>query len=187
MHLGKFDRKNTYCIFARNDAHIPKLPMNFHLVRVSYRWYGFSEQITWPLLLRKYKLDLMHFTHFNVPLLYRQPFVVTIHDLILLHSRGTHLSTLNPAFFAAKYAVYKVVLSSAVRRASKIITISQYSRKDIERYYPAIRDKITVIYNGITSGEGITDDVARSFTFPQKFALSRVGARPSRLRSRAHW
>ncbi|MEK7584306.1 MAG: glycosyltransferase family 1 protein, partial [Patescibacteria group bacterium] len=171
MHLAKLDRENTYFIFIRTDAKISELADNFHPVRVPYRWYGFSEQTAWPFFLRRFNLDLMHFTHFNVPLLYRRPFVVTIHDLILLQSQGTHLSTRNPAYFFVKFVAYKAALSSALKRARKIITVSKYSRNDIVRHYPHTSGKVTVIYNGITSCAGTNDVNYRDLRLPKKYAL----------------
>ena len=171
VNLSELDHRNTYFIFVRRDAQIPKLPENFQLVRVPYRWYGFSEQMAWPFFLTRFHLDLMHFTHFNVPLLYRRPFVVTIHDLILLHSRGTHLSTLSPVYFFLKYAAYKIVLASALKRAKGIVTISQYTKDAILKRYPRAAKKITVIYNGVTACTEATGRKALKLELPDSYAL----------------
>src|SRR3989339_603608 len=66
------DAENDYCVFlaARNFAEYqPKNP-RFRKVRADFKVYGIFEQLLYPFLLYKYNFDLMHFPHFNVPLLY---------------------------------------------------------------------------------------------------------------------
>jgi glycosyltransferase involved in cell wall biosynthesis len=89
----------------------------------------------------------MHFPHFNVPLLYRRPFVVTIHDLILLQHPTTRATKLSPLMYKLKFRAYRWVISSALRRASGILTVSKTSRKEIRKYFPfAERKQIVVTY-----------------------------------------
>ena len=45
-------------------------------------WYTVAEQARMPAILRAARLDLVHFPNFNVPIAYRGPYVVTVHDLI---------------------------------------------------------------------------------------------------------
>src|SRR5258708_3370943 len=85
-HLEKIDNGNDYVIFLRASnfkSYVPKNP-RFTKVLAEFPWYTWSEQVRYPKLLNSHMLDLMHFPHFNVPFFYRKPFVVTVHDLILL-------------------------------------------------------------------------------------------------------
>ncbi|MFC1639085.1 glycosyltransferase, partial [Patescibacteria group bacterium] len=96
--LERLDRDNEYVVFLRRenyDEYEPQAP-NFSKRLAEIPWYGWREQLLLPGLLKRERLDLMHFTHFNVPLLYRRPFVVTVHDLILLQHPTTRASTLGP-------------------------------------------------------------------------------------------
>src|SRR5574343_128214 len=95
-NLEKVDEVNEYFVFLKKEnfnEYTPQKP-NFKKVLANYPWYSFSEQIRFPWLLRKYDLDIAHFPHFNVPLLYSGKFVVTIHDLILVHFPTVRSSTL---------------------------------------------------------------------------------------------
>src|SRR5665647_2459116 len=59
-----------FFVFLRKenfDEYIPK-HKNIYKVLADFRWYTFHEQISMPLLLQKYDLDLVHFPHFNVPI-----------------------------------------------------------------------------------------------------------------------
>ena len=99
-----------------------------------------------PRILGKYNLDLVHFPHFNVPLLYRGKFIITIHDLILIHFPTIRGTTLNPLFYWIKFLAYKIVIGSAVKRAKKIIAVSKFTKKDILKNYKIPKEKIKVTY-----------------------------------------
>jgi len=147
-NLELADKANEYFIFLRKenfDEFRPK-NKNFHKVLADYQWYTFSEQINMPKLLNKYKLDLVHFPHFNVPIFYRKKFIITIHDLILVRFPTIRGTTLNPLFYWLKFLAYKIVINSAVKRAKKIIAVSQFTKDDILKHYKIPEEKITVTY-----------------------------------------
>ena len=140
-----------YYIFLRQkdwSLFQPKSP-NFYKVLADYRWYSWSEQLLFPFLLRKYKLDLVHFPHFNVPLFYRQRFLVTIHDLILFHFPTYQNSRLSKLFYYLKLAAYHLIIRSTVRRAAKIIAISNFTAMDLLESFNLPAAKVKVIYNGV--------------------------------------
>lgn len=134
---------HTYIVFLRRENFDEYQPTNerFTKVLADYAWYGWREQLLFPILLRRHQLDLIHFPHFNVPLLVRAPFVVTIHDLILLHFPTVKASELPPFLYWLKYLAYRTVIATAIRRARAIITVSHFTKKDIESSYPAARGK----------------------------------------------
>ena len=71
--LEKIDDKNEYLIFVTLQGGELYQPQNarFKKIIVNIRWYSWQEQIWWPLILNKQKIDLMHFLHWNVPCLYK--------------------------------------------------------------------------------------------------------------------
>lgn len=141
--------KHDYFIFLRKDnfdSYEPKNP-NFKKILADYPWYTFSEQFKFPRLLREYKLDLVHFPHFNVPLFYFGKFVVTIHDLILIHFPTVRSSTLSPFLYWAKFFVYKIVIKAAIYRSNRIIAVSEFTKTDILDNYKSVpQEKIRVTY-----------------------------------------
>lgn len=147
--LEKIDSKNQYFIFLKSenfDEYQPKNP-NFQKVLADFRWYTLAEQIKMPFLLRKYKLDLVHFPHFNVPILYFGKFIVTIHDLILLRFPTIRSSTLSPLLYWIKFLAYRIVISRAIHRSYKIIGVSNFTKNDILKKYSNIdKEKISVTY-----------------------------------------
>lgn len=171
-NLERVDDKNTYFVFLRKNNFNEFSPQkeNFKKVLADFKWYGFSEQFFYPFLLRKYKLDIVHFPHFNVPILYRKKIIITIHDLILLHFPTLRGTTLNPFFYWIKFFAYKIVINSAIRRAKKVITVSNFTKRDILKNYNIPEGKIVVTYESCDDfcrfspeGEGdILDDYGLS-------------------------
>ena len=161
---------NRYFIFLRQenfDEYQPK-NQNFQKVLADYRWYSFSEQLNMPRILNKCNLDLVHFPHFNVPLLYRKKFIITIHDLILLHFPTTKNTTLNPIFYWLKFLAYKIVIQSAIRRSKKIIAVSNFTKNDILKHYAVPPEKITITYEA-------TDANGKNGALPQDKILEKYG------------
>ncbi|MBU1166852.1 glycosyltransferase family 4 protein [Patescibacteria group bacterium] len=151
--LEKIDQRNEYFIFLRKENFEAFKPQgkNFNKVLADYRWYTLKEQIMMPKLLKKYRLDLVHFPHFNVPVFYFGSFVVTIHDLIITHFPTKKATTLGPLLYKIKQWGYKVVISWAVRRAKKIITVSEFSKNELLEYFGLKPDKVVVTYEAGTA------------------------------------
>lgn len=146
--IQKDDMSDEYFVFLREHSFKEYEPKNknFHKVLADYPWYSFSEQVNMPKLLNKYNLDLVHFPHFNVPLFYKRPFIITIHDLILLHFPTVRSSTLSPIFYWIKFLAYKIVIGSAIKRSKNIITVSEFTKKDIIKNYKRAKEKTIVTY-----------------------------------------
>ena len=76
-NLAKIDSKNNYVILLRKEAFDKvNLPDNFIKVLADFKHYSFEEQFKLPFLILKYKPDIVHFPHFNVPLFYFGKFIV---------------------------------------------------------------------------------------------------------------
>jgi len=157
-NLEEIDDKNQYVVFLRKenwDEYVPE-NRNFQKVLADYRWYTLKEQIYMPKLIKSRRIDVMHFPHFNIPILYRGSFVATIHDLILIKYPTKKATTLDPIMYKFKYWGYKRVINSAVKRAKKIITVSNYTKNELIDYFKIDKDKVSVTYeacNGVESGQ----------------------------------
>ncbi len=152
-HLETVDQKNDYVIFLRQENFSEYLPENprFTKVVAQYNWYGFAEQFFFVWMLYRHSFDLVHFPHFNVPLFYRRRFVVTIHDLILVHYPTLRNTTRFSFIYWLKFLVYRIVIASAIKRAKHVITVSHFTEADILTEYPVAKGKITVTYEAADS------------------------------------
>jgi glycosyltransferase involved in cell wall biosynthesis len=109
----------------------------------SASYYSFREQIELPGILRRYKIDLFHSPHFLLPLIRPCPAVVTIHDVIYLACSEDLSSRLGRLY-------YRLMMSAAVRQAERVITVSEFSKRDIVRYLGADPARIEVIHSGFS-------------------------------------
>jgi glycosyltransferase involved in cell wall biosynthesis len=144
-HLLKLDRKNEYVIFL-NEPEFEKFNpagKNAEKILVNAAHYSLPEQWHFCRLLWKAKLDLMHFTHFNAPVLYRRPSIVTIHDLTLSLYPGKKM-----ARFWHRFA-YHITIHSIVSRAKRIIAVSEHTKRDVIRLLRVNPEKIAVIHEGV--------------------------------------
>lgn len=147
-HLATSSSEHEYVVFLQQEAydkweiHNPKITP----VLAPYHWYSIKEQLFMPWKIWRSRVDLMHFPHFNVPLLYWGRFVVTIHDIIIILFPTERATTLGPLLYTFKHWAGQMVMRHAVKRSSHIITVSEYSKKDIVGYYHVAPEKITVTY-----------------------------------------
>lgn len=101
--------------------------------------YSIKEQLSFPYKkLRQAKIDVLHVPHLNIPIFYRGKLVVTIHDL-------THLKY--PQFLPSKlhYFYFKFMIGLACKKASKILTVSENTKKDLIEFFGVNPNKISVI------------------------------------------
>jgi len=154
--IGRYNFEITKRIFARfpetqfvifmNNPEYSKFqfPANVHKVLVNASIYSFAEQTRFLRILNREECDIVHFTHFNVPLFYKRPFITTIHDTTISFYPGKKMNS-----FFRKFA-YKKVLKNAISKAQRIISVSQNTKKDILKLFPKTDpEKIIVIHNGV--------------------------------------
>ena len=157
QQLRSLDTENHYVIFLRPEAAKFFLPSErMHVVVADIPWYSWAEQWRLPKMLKAQRLDLVHFPHFNVPLLYFGKFVVTIHDITPKFFPGSRVRRSPIRKFA-----YAVVMHNALRRALRIITISEHTKRLLLRYYRISAKRISVIPLGVSADFRPTSDAGR--------------------------
>lgn len=148
--LEELDTTHEFFVFLRHenfDEYQPK-SARFQKVLADYHWYGLAEQLCFPWLLMKYRLTLVHFPHFNVPVLYPGRFVVTIHDLILLRYPTVRNTTRLALGYWLKFVLYRLVIRLACFRARSVITVSRFTESDLLREFPFLLGKTRVTLEG---------------------------------------
>jgi glycosyltransferase involved in cell wall biosynthesis len=157
-HLQKIDQNNQYILFLRqaNFTECEIINPNFKKVLADIPWYSLKEQTSLTKIIAKEKVDLMHFPHWNVPLIYRGKFVLTIHDLIMYHFPRTEASTHGPVVYWFKDRLHRLILSSAAKRATAVIATSEFTKNDITKELKINPKKITVTYQAPFSKNAAT-------------------------------
>lgn len=153
-HLQEIDHTNEYVIFLKreNFHEFVVTRGNFSKKMVDVPWYSVAEQIVMPREIAQSRVDFMHYPHWNVPIFSRVPFIVTIHDLILLEDPSSARATTHgPLVHAAKTIGYRAVLERAVHGSRHIITVSEASRRSILQHFKIRPAKVTVVHNGVNT------------------------------------
>lgn len=150
--LGRIDGTNTYVVYLPAKAFDSlTLPNRRWTKRISHvPWHSFREQFIMPMTFLNDHLDLLHVPYFNVPIFYPGKFIVTIHDLTILHFDTGKASTLPWIFYKVRRLGYFIALWVGLARASKIIAVSQTTKQEIIDHFHIDPHKITVTYEGVT-------------------------------------
>lgn len=177
VHLNRIDKKNDYVIY------LPPLtgsdPASLGLPRTSKNWkYVFVKKRVGPwtitglgleLLKAKSSIDIFFSPTHYLPFFVPGKSVVSILDVSYLHF---------PQLFKKK-DLYQLKFwgKYSIKKAKKIITISESSKSDIIKEYNVVPDKIVVIYPGIRQESRImnhelsTKDLAAKFGINRKYIL----------------
>lgn len=132
-----FDRRfSKDFLFEKNVTALVLSPPTRH----PFLWYLWFE-IRLPFLLKKLKPDVFLSPDGYIPLHSSIPSVNVIHDINFLH-RPTDLP-----YFSRKY--YNHFFPLFARKANSLVTVSDFSRKDIAKNYRLKEEKIDLVYNGI--------------------------------------
>lgn len=96
--------------------------------------------LSWPRAVRRDGLDLLLTQYFSPPRDARRQ-VVVVHDVLF----ETH-----PAHFPARTRWRnRVLVRWSARRAGSVVTVSEYSRREIARAYGRPVERIALVHNGV--------------------------------------
>ncbi|MBA3889045.1 MAG: glycosyltransferase family 4 protein [Gemmatimonadaceae bacterium] len=101
--------------------------------------YSLREQAALRLHL---DADLVWSPHWNIPLLYRGPLVVTVHDV-------AHLALRDVVRGPLKRGYARVMFTAVGRRANAIICDSDFTRRELRRHVPRVRAEPVVVPLGV--------------------------------------
>lgn len=148
LHLEQLDTTNEYVLFMRRENWNEYEPQSsrFQKILADIPWYTWKEQREMPKYIAAQDVDLMHFPHWNVPLGYKKPFVVTIHDLTMYHYPRPDATTLGPVKYWMKDRVHRHVVAHAVKCAKAIVTTSEFTKHDVHETLNVPKEKMTVTY-----------------------------------------
>jgi glycosyltransferase involved in cell wall biosynthesis len=169
-NILKMDRENEYVIFLckENFDEVVSDHPRFKKVLADVRWYTLAEQLMMPFFIWREHLDLIHFPHFNVPVLCPTKFVVTIHDLILTKFPTNRATTLGPVLYLIKNLGYRFGISRAIHRAKKVFAISGFTKDDIVKQFKVKPEKLVVTYEGVANLSGGNDSLFAAKLNPEE-------------------
>lgn len=151
-HLLRLDDENRYTLFfdaraskafmaetlgSSRNAKAVVLPLSRHK-----RWlpYAYAHHLV-AGAIAKAGADVFHAPTGSLPLGYKGKSVITVHDLAIY---------LKPEWFpGGQFFSRRLVVPSGLRRAARIIAVSQSTKRDLQRLFAVPEGKIRVIYEGV--------------------------------------
>jgi glycosyltransferase involved in cell wall biosynthesis len=177
--LARLDRQTEFVLLCRPED-VPALSSlggNLRPVAETSNNYSIIEQIRIPLALKREGVTLFHAPHYVLPPLVPCRSVVTIHDCIHLM-----FPQYLPNRLALGYARASIV--AAARRATRVLTVSESSKRDILRFVDIKPEKIDVIYNAyderftVEPREEDVDRVRERYQLHDQFVLYAGNVKP---------
>ena len=171
-NILKEDKENHYSVFFRDKFpfHIEKYQRKHTFLVSPLKNQVLCEQIWLPYAAIKERVDIMLFPGFPPGMLTFKPFLMTIFDSTLWKF---------PEFLSWKARIYlKPLTLIALRRATRIITISETSKNDIGLYIGKNSSKL--INNGIAispdfkiiKNQELLEKTRRKYCLPKHLILS---------------
>ncbi|MFZ4520401.1 MAG: glycosyltransferase family 4 protein [Bacteroidales bacterium] len=173
--LQESDLENEYVIFVKpdKDDSVLKETDNFKIARLEGGMYPAWEQFALPEAAKKAGCQVLHCTGNTAPLHCKIPLIVTLHDIIYLES--SYLKILSGSGtpyqkFGNNYR--KLIVPRLVKKAAKIITVSQSEKKRIASFFDLHDEKkLSFVYNGVSGHfKPVTDPVELQAT-KEKYRL----------------
>lgn len=152
------EKKIEAIILAPKNIIFENLYKNIKIKKVGYLKGILWEQLELPFYAIKEKGVLINLGSV-APII--NTGIVDIHDISF---------RVNPQFFSKKFSwYYRVLIWILVRTSKKILTVSEFSKQEIMKYYKVPKEKIEVIYNSWEHILRINED----FSILQKFNLEK--------------
>ena len=156
-----FAQKNEDDICLSSDK-------NFHIIQTNNMSYPLWEQWKLPSLVKKYDIDVLHCTSNTAPVFPGTKSITTIHDIIYLESFNFRDGTWYQRF---GNLYRKFIVPIVAKKSEKIITVSNFEKGRIDKYFGFDSDKTVVIYNACSDyflDDSISnnDEVAQSLEKP---------------------
>ena len=152
--LLDIDRENEYYLYFPRNL-MTEAESGFQQDNVQYKIISPSKRsirlsISFPVKLAMHRVDLF-LCQYMGPLFARCPYIVTIHDII--HERY-------PEFYPKNLRVLmKLFYPLSARRAARILTGSEYSKREIRDIFKIPEERIKVIPYGVSDDFRLVDDI----------------------------
>jgi glycosyltransferase involved in cell wall biosynthesis len=143
--LARLDRDSQYFLIGSpaKVAECGTLPPSFHAVELAGRDDTLKGNLEFRAIVKRLGCDVVHIPHlFWMPRGLSCPYVLTVHDL-LEHMYGSrHASSL-------RRGLHFYLTRRVLRRAARVIAVSQFTRNEIEKLLAIPDARIEVVYNAI--------------------------------------
>ncbi|MEQ1796430.1 MAG: glycosyltransferase family 1 protein [Lacibacter sp.] len=175
-NLQQIDTKNEYFIFVNpdDDRSCFQPTANFNLIEVKKSSYPMWEQYYLSKAAKKLKLDLLHCTSNTAPVKCPVPLMITLHDIIYLEGKS-HIAA--GTWYQRLGNIYRIWnVPKVFKHSKKVITVSEFERQNILKYFHCTNDKVDTVYNGVSEHfkpqeASVINSVKKQFNLPDNYLL----------------
>lgn len=159
--LQQMDTKNEYFVFvAPGEDHCLEDTKNVHIIEIGGNFYPIWEQITLPNAAKELNVDILHCTSNTAPIFCNIPLILTLHDIIFLEPRDKS----NKSLYQNMGWLYRrLVVPRILNKCKKIITVSDFEKKNIISKLSIPEEKMVMIYNGYNDWFKPVQDLERIY------------------------
>lgn len=143
--LGRIDAVNEYFLVgaASRFDQLGELPENFHFLPLQNTETTFANYLEMHKVINAHEVDLIHVPHtFWRPLITRAPYVITVHDLLDYMYRARTNNGM-------RRMMHSYFTRQVMHNAARIIAVSNFTKRDVGRFFNIEPEKIDVIYNAL--------------------------------------
>lgn len=151
-NLSILDKKNEYVLYVLDDYFDyakEHLKTNFRIKRVPFKGDGLLnviyrstfERFYWTKEEKREKWDIFHSPFFHSPIPKKAKLLLTVHDMRFFRYPETYTFL--------RYQFLKHAVKRSIKKADRIISISQFTKDEIQEAYGILPNKITVVHEAI--------------------------------------
>lgn len=170
-NLMEIDAENEYIVLLRSDYGGTFAESgNFCFVRLSYHPISVRSTLALPRLLRRMGVDLFHLHNPVGPLSLPEKTIVTIYDLQAFLDPG-FTAHRGPVIGRLYGAYWRAAFRNSVRRADRLVSISEYTREALRENLGVPPGRVEVIHVGGNDGFGEAADTATVEAVKSRYGL----------------
>jgi glycosyltransferase involved in cell wall biosynthesis len=143
--LARLDHESEYFLIGSpaKVAECGTLPPNFEAIDLAGRDDTLKGNLEFRAIVKRLECDVVHVPHlFWLPRGLKCPYVLTVHDL-LEHMYGSRNAS------SVRRSLHFHMTRRVLRRAARVIAVSQFTKNEIEKLLAIPDDRIEVVYNAI--------------------------------------
>lgn len=146
LQLQQMGGENEYFIFVRpGPDRCVTSSEHLHVVEIDTPSYPLWEQWALPRVARRCGVELLHCTSNTAPIHCDIPLVLTLHDIIFLEPRDKANGSL---YQNLGWHYRRLVVPRILGKCRRIITVSNFEKRNIVGKLHIPEDRVAMIYNG---------------------------------------
>jgi len=154
LELHKLNTKDQFYIYLKKNPHrdMPQANKNWQYIVIGPKILWTKIALPFKLFTQKIKLDLFFSLAHYSPMFSPVPTIPTIHDLgYLAYSKQFN-----------KKDLYQLTqwTKKSIKKATRIVSVSQFTKNEILKTYNYPKNKIFVAYNGVGTSLNIPSRIA---------------------------